>query len=60
MAEVSQPSQISFRGMPLDLTGDKSTQIQEMAWRHQFITWANVDPIFCCQMASQSQNEFIC
>ena len=34
-------------------TGDKST----LAWRHQAITWANVDPDLCGQMESLSLNE---
>ena len=40
--------------MPLDLTGDKSTLVQVMAWFRQ----ANVDPDLCRQMASLGLNEF--
>ena len=44
--------------MPQDLTDDQSTLVQVMAWcRHQAITWANVDPDLCRQMASLGLNE---
>ena len=45
--------------MPLDLTDDKSTLVQVMAWcrRQQAITSANVDPDLCRQMASLGLNE---
>ena len=39
--------------MPLDLTDDKSTLVQVMAWCRQ----ANVDPDLCRQMASLGLNE---
>ena len=39
--------------MPLDLTDDKSTLVQVMAWCHQ----ANVDPDLCCHMVSLGHNE---
>ena len=45
VAEVSY--EIALTWMPLDLTGDKSTLVQVMAWcrhrRNQAITWTNVD-----------------
>ena len=45
--------------MPLDLTDDKSTLVQVMAWCHQeqAITWADVDPDLCHPMASLGLNE---
>ena len=45
--------------MPLDLTDDKSTLVQVLAWCHQATshTWANVDPDLCHQMASLGLNE---
>ena len=43
--------------MPLDITDDKSTLVQVMAWCHQAITWANVDPDLCRKMASLGLNE---
>ena len=48
------PYEIALRGMPQDLTDDKSTLGQVMAWcrKASAITWANVDPDLCCQMAS--------
>ena len=33
----------ALRWMLHDLTDDKSTLVQGMAWWHQAITWANVD-----------------
>ena len=44
--------------MSLDLTDDKSTLVQVMAW-HQAITWANVDPDLCHHMAPLGPNELI-
>ena len=41
--------EIAFRWMPLDLT--------DVAWRHQAITWTNVDPDLCRQMASLGLNK---
>ena len=38
--------------MPLDLTDDKATLVRQPA-----ITWANVDPDLCRQMASLGLNE---
>ena len=38
--------------MPLDLTNDKSTLVQVMAW-------ANFDPYVCRHMVSLGLNEFI-
>ena len=45
--------------MPLDLTDDKSTLVEVMAWcrQAQAITWANVDPVLCHHMASLGLNE---
>ena len=47
--------------MPLDLTDDKSTLVQLWlgAIRQQAITWANVDPSLCGQMASLGLNELM-
>ena len=39
--------------MPLDITDDKSSLVQVMAWCRQ----ANVDPDLCRQMASLGLNE---
>ena len=52
---------IVLRWMLLDLTDDKSTLVQVMAWWHQAkaITWANVDPDLCRHMASLGHNELI-
>ena len=46
--------------MPLDLTDDKSTLVQVMAWCRQAttITWANADPDLCHQMVSLDLNEY--
>ena len=54
--------EIALRSMPQDLTDDKPTLVQVMAWCHmgnkqQTATWANVDPDLCRQMASLSLNE---
>ena len=48
--------------MPLDLTDDKSTLVQVMAWcrqatKQQAITWANVDLDLCRHMVSLGHNE---
>ena len=42
-------SKIDFQSMSLDLTDDKSTLFQVMAWCHQATsyTWANIDPDLC-------------
>ena len=58
VAEVSH--EIALRWMPQDLTDDKSALVQVMAWcrQAQAITWANVDPDLCRQMASLGLNEF--
>ena len=53
--------EIALRWMTLDLTGDKSTLVQVMAWccqasRQQVIIWSNVDPDLCRQMASLGLN----
>ena len=45
--------------MPQDLTADKSTLVQVMAWCRQAITWANVDPIPCHLIALLGHNELI-
>ena len=51
VAEVS--NEIALRWMSLDLTDDKSTLAQVMAWcQQQAITRANGDPELCRQMAS--------
>ena len=57
LAELS--NEIALRWVPLDLTYDKSTLVQVLAWCHQAIshTWANVDPDLCHQMASLGLNE---
>ena len=45
--------------MPLDLTDDKSTLVQVMAWcrQQQAINWGNDDPDLCHQKASLGLNE---
>ena len=53
MAEVSL-LQIALRWISLDLTDDKLTLVQVMAW----ITWANVDPDPWYYMVSKRHNEF--
>ena len=57
LAEVSD--EIALRWVPLDLTDDKSTLVQLLAWCHQATshTWANVDPDPCHQMESLGLNE---
>ena len=41
-----------------NLTNEKSTLIQIMAWCHEAtITWVNTDPDLCCDMATLSHNE---
>ena len=44
--------------MPIDLTDDKSTLVQVMAWclRQQAITWATIDPDLFRQMVSLGNN----
>ena len=43
-----------------NLTNEKSTLIQIMAWCHEAtITWANTDPDLCCDMATLSHNELV-
>ena len=51
--------EIDFMWMLLDHTDDKSPLLQVMARavRQQDISWANVDPDLCCQMASLSHTE---
>ena len=48
--------------MPLDLTDDRSTLVQVMAWCHQATSHylTNVDPDLCRHMASLGLNELIC
>ena len=50
--------------MPQDLTDDKSTLVQVMAWldalRQQAITWTSVDKDLQRHMASLSPNELKC
>ena len=50
---------LALRWMSLDLTDDKTTLVQVMAWcvRQQAITWADVDPDLCRHMASLGPNE---
>ena len=52
--------EIALRRMSLDLADDKSTLVQVMAWCRQATShyWANVDPVFCCYMASLGPNEW--
>ena len=56
----------ALRWMPQDLTDDKSTLAQVMAWcLQQTITWANFDSVPCRFMALLGHNElmlerFIC
>ena len=50
--------------MPQNLTDDKSTLFQVMAWcrqavRHQAITWTSVDQDFQRHMASLGPNELM-
>ena len=49
--------ELGLRWMSLDLTDDKSTLIQVMAWCRQAINWANIDPDLCRHMASLGPNE---
>ena len=53
--------EISSRWMSLDLTDNKSTMVQVVAWcrQQQAITWANVDQDLCPQMASLGHNKLI-
>ena len=55
------PSEIALTCMSLDLTEDKSTLVQVMAWCHQVtsIIQANGDRNVCCHMASLGHNELI-
>ena len=48
-----------LRWMSLDLSDDKSTLVQVMAWCHQATSHylCNVDPNVCCHMASLGHNE---
>ena len=53
--------EIALRWLSLDLTDDKSTLVQVMAWccqATQAITWTNVDPDLCHHMMSPGHNEF--
>ena len=45
--------------MSLDITDDKSTLVQVMAWCHQAITWANVDSDLCHHIVSLCHNGLI-
>ena len=51
--------EIALRLMSLDVTDDKPTLIQVVAWccKQQAITWANFDPDLCRHMASLGPNE---
>ena len=54
--------EIALRWMPLDLTNDKSTLVQVMAWCHQATShdMSKCWPLdLCCQMASLGLNELI-
>ena len=53
--------EIALRWVSLDLTDDKSTLGQVMAWCRQAttITWANFDPDQCRHMASLGHNELM-
>ena len=53
--------ELAIRRMSLDLTDEKSTLVQIMAWCRQAttITWANVDPDLCLHMASLGPSEII-
>ena len=48
-----------LRWLPQDLTGDKSTLVQVMAWcrQEQNITWTSVDSDLQRNMASSGPNE---
>ena len=51
-----------LRWMPQDLTDDKSTLVQVMAWCHQttsHYTWISVDQDLQCHMASLGPNELM-
>ena len=60
-------SPVALRWLWLDLNDDDLTLEQVVAWgcpmalavRQQAITWANVDLILCCHMASLGHNELI-
>ena len=47
---------IVIRLMSLELTNDKSTLVQVMAWWQQAIAWANVEPDLYRRMASLGYN----
>ena len=52
-------SSFAIRWLLRDLTDDKSTLIQVMAWCRQaasYVTWANVDPDLCCHRALLGHN----
>ena len=51
--------QIALRWMPLDLTNEKSTLVQVMAWCHQATSHyqCQFDPDICRHMASLGHNE---
>ena len=51
--------EIALMWFSLDLTDDKSTLVQPMAWSHHSFTWANVDTDLCRLMTSLNQNELI-
>ena len=53
--------EIALIWMSLDFTDDQSTLVQVMAWCRQAkaITWANVDPDLCHQIASLGHSELI-
>ena len=50
-----------FRWMSWDLTNDKSTLVQVMAWCRQatshYLIWTDLDPDLCCHMAFRGHNE---
>ena len=51
--------EIALMWIPQDFTDDWSILVQVMvgAARQQAITWANIDPDFCCHMVSLGHNE---
>ena len=51
--------EIALRWISLDLTDDKSTLFQVMAWCRQatIFIWANVDPDLCRYMVAPGHNE---
>ena len=44
--------------MPQNITHEKSTYVQTMAWCRQ-ATWANINPDLCCYMVSLGHNELM-